>query len=75
MDSSDLTFVTNDELIAELMRRKTFLGIVVRSESDWKQDEWGAERTFRVHFNDNLVTEQASRLLNSVASYIDSHHC
>ena len=74
MDSSDLAFFTNEELVAELMRRKTFLGVVVQSESDWKHDGWGEERTFRVHFNDNLATEEASRLLNRVSSYIDCHH-
>jgi hypothetical protein len=74
VDSTELAFFTNDELIAELMRRKTFLGVVVQSESDWKQDQWGEERTFRVHFNKNLVTEEASRLLGRVASYMDCHH-
>jgi hypothetical protein len=74
VDSSDLAFFTNEELIAELMRRNTFLGVVVQSETDWKHEQWGDERTFRVHFNGNLVTEEASRLLNRVASYIDCHH-
>jgi hypothetical protein len=51
------------------------VGVVVQSESDWKHNQWGEERTFRVHFNDNLIAEEASRLLNRVASYIDWHHC
>jgi hypothetical protein len=72
---SELSFVTNEELIAELMRRQTFLGVVVHSEADWKHDCWGDERNFRVHFNGNLATEEASRLLNRVAHYIDCHHC
>jgi hypothetical protein len=75
VDPSELSFVTNEQLIAELMRRQTFLGVVVHSESDWKQNGWGDERNFRVHFNGNLATEQASRLLNRVAQYIDYHHC
>jgi hypothetical protein len=75
VEPSELAFVTNEELIAELMRRRTFLGVVVHSESDWKHDAWGDERMFRVHFNGNLATEEASRLLNRVASYIDCHHC
>jgi len=75
VDPSELSFVTNEELIAELMRRKTFLGVVVHSESDWKHGGGGDERMFRVHFNGNLATEEASRLLNRVASYIDCHHC
>jgi len=69
-----LAFYTKEELITELMRRKTFLGVVVQSESDWKRHEWGEERTFRVHFNNNLETEEAGRLLGRVASYIDCHH-
>ena len=75
VEPSDLSFVTNQELIAELMRRKTFLGVVVHSETDWKGADWGDERNFRVHFNDNLATEQASRLLSRVANYLDCHHC
>ncbi len=75
MEPSDLAFVTNQELIAELMRRKTFLGVVVHSDTDWKGGQWGEERNFRVHFNGNLATEEASRLLSRVASYIDYHHC
>jgi hypothetical protein len=75
VEPSELTFVTNEELIAELMRRKTFLGVVVQSEGDCKNGLWGDERMFHVHFNENLATEEASRLLNRVASYIDCHHC
>jgi len=71
VEQSDLAFFTSEDLIAELMRRQTFLGVVVQSESDWKHGEWGEERTFRVHFNGNLATEEASRLLGRVASYID----
>jgi hypothetical protein len=74
VDGSELAFVTNEELIAELMRRRTFLGVVVRSEADWKSGTWGGERNFRVHFNDNLTTEETSRLLSRVAQYIDCHH-
>jgi hypothetical protein len=75
VEPSELSFVTNEELIAELMRRQTFLGVVVHCDTDWKGGEWGAERNFRVQFNGNLETEEASRLLNRVAHYIDCHHC
>jgi hypothetical protein len=73
VEPSELSFVTNEELIAELMRRKTFLGVVVQSETDLKAGNWGAERNFLVHFNGNLETEEASRLLNRVSSYLDCH--
>jgi hypothetical protein len=75
LEASELTFATNEELIAELMRRQTFLGVVVHSERDWKGDDWGDERNFRVHFNGNLEAEETSRLLSRVAQYIDCHHC
>ena len=74
VEPSELTFVTNEELIAELMRRNTFLGVVIQSETDLKQANWGEERNFRVHFNGNLATEEASRLMSRCASYIDVHH-
>jgi hypothetical protein len=75
VEPTELSFVTTGELIAELMRRRTFLGVVVHSESDWKGGDWGERRNFRVHFNRNLQAEEASRLLNRVAEYIDVHHC
>ncbi len=75
MEPSELTFVTTEELIAELMRRRTFLGVVVHCESEWKGGDWGDERNFRVHFNGNLAAEETSRLLSRVAQYIDCHHC
>ena len=73
MEPSELSFFTTQELIAELMRRRTFLGVVVHSEEELKRDQWGNERTFKVHFNSNLNTEKASRLLDSVSEYIDVH--
>jgi len=75
VEPSELSFVTNEELIAELMRRQTFLGVVVHSEAEWRGGAWGEERNFRVHLNGNLETEQASRLLSRVAHYIDCYHC
>ena len=74
MEPSELTFFTTQELIAELMRRRTFFGVVVHSEQELKQQEhWGEERTFKVHFNGNLDPAKASRLLDSVSEYMDLH--
>lgn len=73
MDSSELAFYTTDELINELMRRRTFLGVIVHSPQEMKNDQWGEERTFRVHFNGNLGAGKAGRVLERVASYMDLH--
>lgn len=70
MDSSDLEFFTARELIDELMRRKTFLGIVVHSKEELKNDNWGEERVFQVHYNSNLKPSEARRLLGAVRKQI-----
>jgi hypothetical protein len=75
MNQSELAFHTTPELIGELMRRKTFMGVVVHADPEWKGDAWGEQRTFRVHFNSNLDTNQATRLLDSIARYLDVEHC
>jgi hypothetical protein len=73
MDSSDLAFYSTDELISELMRRRTFLGVIVHSPQEMKNGQWGEERSFKVHFNGNLGAGKASRLLDRVASYMNLH--
>ena len=70
MPSTDLAFHTSEELIHELMRRKTFYGCVVHSAEDHKHDIWD-ERTFRVHFNQNLDKARTGRLLDAVAEYLN----
>ena len=75
MKESDLAFHTTGELIAELMRRRTFMGVVVHADPEWKGEPWGDERTFRVHFNSNLDTTQATRLLDVVARHLEIEHC
>ena len=75
MQSSDLAFFTVQDLIAELMRRKTFMGVVVHSPQDLKDGRWGEDRTFKVHFNENLESSEASRLLTRVADYMDFNAC
>lgn len=75
MHPSDLELFTTKELIDELMRRKTFLGIVVHSEEELKDKSWSGERVFKVHFNSNLDSEQACRLLDAITDYMDHHDC
>ena len=67
---NDLELFSTRELIAELMRRRTFLGVVVHSETELKERSWNDERVFKVHFNGNLDSFEAGRLLESVASRI-----
>ena len=75
MKESDLAFHTTGELIAELMRRRTFMGVVVHADPEWKGEPWEEARTFRVHFNSNLDTSEATRLLDVVARYLDVERC
>jgi len=67
MDMGELAFYTNQELINELMRRKTFLGVVVHAEDELRQQGWRGEKIFRVQFNANLERETASGLLDVIA--------
>lgn len=64
----ELELFSTRELIDELMRRRTFLGIVVHSDQELKEPSWNDERVFKVHFNGNLDSMEAGRLLESVAS-------
>jgi hypothetical protein len=72
MHAFPLELYTTTELIEELMRRQTFLGVVVHSEQELK-GRWHGERTFKVHFNSNLEPGQASRLLDAVAQYMQAN--
>jgi hypothetical protein len=73
MHPAAIELCTTGELVDELMRRKTFLGVVIHSEQELK-GEWPGEGTFQVHFNDNLDASQASRLLDAVAQYMSLHY-
>ena len=75
MDPKDLSFFTTQQLIAELMQRQTFMGVVVHSADEARGQAWKDERTFKVHFNDNLDAICASRLLDSVAEHMSIYPC
>lgn len=75
MQPSELELYSTQELIDELMRRQTFLGVVIHAEQELKTHTWGDERIFKVHFNNNLDAAQTGRLLDSVANYIDANLC
>jgi hypothetical protein len=71
VNSSDLAFYTTRELIAELVRRRTFLGLVVHAETEFKEKAWRGERIFNVHLNSNLDAGQARRLLTQISEHMD----
>ncbi len=73
MDPFDLALYTTAELIEELLRRTTFLGVVVHAEQEQRVAGWQGDKTFQVRFNANLSPAQAGRLLNVVADGIDSN--
>jgi len=75
MNESDLDFCTTRELIDELMRRKTFMGVVLHADPEWKGGDWGERQTFRVHFNSNLSTPEATRLLDVIARHLECNYC
>jgi hypothetical protein len=70
MQPTALELSTIPELVEELMRRKTFLGVIVHSEEEQK-GPWRGERMFKVRFNDNLDASETSRLLERVADHMD----
>jgi hypothetical protein len=72
---SELAFFTTEELIGELMRRTTFLGVVIHTEDGHGRQDWRGERVFKVQFNANLQTPEACRLLDTVAQYMNWNHC
>jgi hypothetical protein len=75
MQPTDLELYTTAELVEELLRRKTFLGVVVHSEEEFKSDSWEGQRIFKVHYNSNLDAGQACRLLAAITDYMDRNHC
>ncbi|MFO0926297.1 MAG: hypothetical protein U0736_04555 [Gemmataceae bacterium] len=74
MHSNELAFYTTRELIDELMRRQTFLGVVVHAEQEVKAASWSGDQVFQVHLNHHLEPAEAGRLLGAVAEHIDQKH-
>ena len=70
MQPTVLELSTIPELVEELMRRKTFLGVIVHSEEEQK-GPWRGERMFKVRFNENLDAGETCRLLEHVAGRME----
>lgn len=73
MHAVDLELCTTRELIEELVRRQTFLGVIVHAEEEFKSRHWNRQRRFKVLFNANLSTEQACGLLDRVSEHMDEN--
>jgi hypothetical protein len=73
MQAGDLELYPTEELIAELLRRRTFLGVVVQSVEEHKVLAWSGKGAFKVHYNSNLDVDQACRLLEAVTESMDRY--
>jgi hypothetical protein len=70
MNPTDLAFISSRELVDELMRRQSFLGVIVHAVEESRGNGWNGNKNFQVRFNENLDAEGVSRLLNIVAEGI-----
>jgi hypothetical protein len=73
MRPGELELFDTQELIAELMRRAAFQGVVVHAEGGVKDRHWEGERVFRLHHNANLGRDEVHRLLGVVSEYLQWH--
>ena len=69
--SNDIELYETQELIDELMRRTTFLGIVIHARDEFRGTWESGERAFRVQHNQNLAVEEVGRLLSLVGEHLD----
>ncbi len=65
----DLELATSQELVAELMRRSTFQGLVIRRPEDYKGQWKDGSTDFLLSFN-NLDRGEAQRLMAVVSDFI-----
>ena len=60
---TDLAYYTTGQLIAELLKRKTFVGIVIRSPLEDRQQE--EHKQWHLHHTSNITLEQAHNVLQA----------
>lgn len=72
MNPGELELFSTPDLVAELVRRTTFQGVVVHAVNGAKDPNWEGERLFSVHHNANLATEEVGRLLDVVGQFMVS---
>jgi hypothetical protein len=75
MESDSLALFTVKDLVDELMRRRTFLGVILHSGHDCKNATWNGTHMFKVHYNSNLNAAEAAGLLSTVSEYIQQNCC
>jgi hypothetical protein len=71
MNPDDLELYSTQDLIDELMRRTTFLGVVVHAREEMRGPWQDGHRTFRVRVSPGLGADEAGRLLAVVGGRID----
>ncbi len=75
MEHRELELFSTQQLISELLKRQTFLGVVIQSVEEEKGQEWPEERVFKMHFNEHLDSPTAGRLLSAIAEHINLGLC
>jgi len=65
-----IEFYTSDELVEELMKRKTFLGIIIRSEQEMTSNS-GVPDGFQMGCR-NVTPDQAITILKSITESLES---
>lgn len=63
----ELELYTTEQLINEIIRRKTFQGVIVHAEGDFKDRPWRGVKDFKVHWNDNLKKKEACEILSGMS--------
>lgn len=67
----DIELATSDQLVAELMSRPTFQGLILRRHGEFK-GAWGeGSNPFRLYYN-NLELGEAQRLMMVVSNSMQS---
>jgi hypothetical protein len=63
----DLELYSTEDLIEEIIRRKTFQGVIVHAEGDCKNHAWRGVKDFKVHWNNNLKRHEAGNILERMS--------
>lgn len=64
----NLSYMTNDQLINELLSRQTFCGILIRSTKEVREKE--AHRVWQVNTTPNLEDEQVYDVLSDISEQL-----
>jgi hypothetical protein len=74
MNPSELELYSTRELIDELMRRTTFLGVVVHTREEARGPWSDGERSFKIRYSPHLDRVEAGRLLAIVSEHMQRNH-